>query len=341
MASTFVNPVVNPDADLGINSFVQTDPIRVWPTSSSEELAVAIRAIYRQVLGNAHVMDSERQITLESQFKQGDLSVREFVRRLAKSELYQSRFFANCYRYRAIELNFKHLLGRAPNNFDEMRAHSDILDRGGFEAEIDAYVDSDEYQAAFGDDVVPFYRGYRTQTGHPLMGFKNMFELLRSASSSDKNIATNNKAKLTQTLIRSANLAKPQSDGVSGILADVFKPKSAIAQRQSYASSSTYGYGSFGSAQNLSQTFQEQAKQISQLQNQLTELRPFASLGAGIARSGWQPSAGGGAIDSDLSIAQQVAAQKDQIARLTEQIADTRRYAEIGFARANKWQRRF
>jgi phycoerythrin-associated linker protein len=34
------------------------------------------------------------------------------------------------------------------------------LDHGGFGAEIDTYLDSDEYQTAFGEAIVPDYRGY-------------------------------------------------------------------------------------------------------------------------------------------------------------------------------------
>ena len=53
--------------------------------------------------------------------------MREFVRLVAKSGLYKEKFFENCNPYRFIELNFKHLLGRAPNNSQEMldplRAH--------------------------------------------------------------------------------------------------------------------------------------------------------------------------------------------------------------------------
>jgi hypothetical protein len=73
-----------------------------------------MNSLYKQVLGNAYVMDSERQIISESQFKLGEISVREFIRRLAKSDLYRSRFFESCARYRYIELTFRHLLGRAP-----------------------------------------------------------------------------------------------------------------------------------------------------------------------------------------------------------------------------------
>ncbi len=170
MVSTFMRVNIDPDRQnqfyQAYQPFKETAPVELCPGFSAADADVTIRAIYCQVLGNAHVMESERSVVAESQLKQGELSVREFVRRLAKSALYRSRFFDNCARYRSIELNFKHLLGRAPDNFDEMRYHSGVLDSSGFEADIDAYVDSDEYQTAFGEAIVPYYRGYRTQSGH-------------------------------------------------------------------------------------------------------------------------------------------------------------------------------
>ncbi len=167
-------------------------------------------------------MESERSIVAESQFKRGEISVREFVRQLAKSEFYRSRFFDNCYRYRSIELNFKHLLGRAPDNFDEMRFHSMVLDREGFEADIDTYLDGDEYQNAFGESIVPYYRGYQTQPGQSMLEFTNMFQLLRSASSSDKDLVTNNQPLLTRALIQNSPYGQLKTSNASDILAGMF-----------------------------------------------------------------------------------------------------------------------
>ena len=73
-----------------------------------EALHQAIEAAYRQVLGNAHVMDNERCGVLEAQFADGRLCAREFVRGLAKSELYKSRYFYKVSAKRWIEQNFKH-----------------------------------------------------------------------------------------------------------------------------------------------------------------------------------------------------------------------------------------
>lgn len=192
-----------PASQLGVALFEDTPPVELWPGRSVEEIDSLIGTVYRQVLGNAYVMESERLSVPESQLKRGEISVREFVRQVGKSELYRSRFFDSCPRYRAIELNFKHFLGRAPDGYDEMKAHSNILDEGGFEAEIDSYIDSDEYQDAFGEDTVPFIRGYKTQTGKKMVGFTHMFELFRGAPSSDlKGNLSGNRPRLNRLVIQ-------------------------------------------------------------------------------------------------------------------------------------------
>lgn len=173
-----------PASRLGVSLFDETPPVEWVPGRSQEEAETIIRAVYRQVLGNAYVMESERLTVPESQFKSNELSVREFVRAVAKSELYRSRFFTSCARYRAIELNFRHLLGRPPLDLEEMRMHSTILDTEGFEAEIDSYLDSDEYQTTFGENIVPYIRGYKTEACTSMVQFTHTFELVRGAASS-------------------------------------------------------------------------------------------------------------------------------------------------------------
>lgn len=207
-----------PASQLGVGLFEDTKPVELWPGRSLEEVETVIRAVYRQVLGNAYVMESERLTVPESQLKKGEISVREFVRQVGKSELYRSRFFESCPRYRAIELNFKHFLGRSPDGYDDMKSHSNILDAGGFESEIDSYIDSDEYQSAYGENIVPYYRGYKTQTGKKMLGFTHLFQMLRGASSSDlKGSLSGNSPALNKYVIQETPLAVvPPSGGSDG-----------------------------------------------------------------------------------------------------------------------------
>ncbi|MEH2068049.1 MAG: phycobilisome rod-core linker polypeptide [Nostoc sp.] len=314
-------------------AFSQTQTIELWSGASVDEIEIVIAGVYRQVLGNAYVMESERLIAPESQLKQGIISVREFVRQLAKSELYRSRFFDKVYRYRAIELNFKHLLGRAPDDYSEMKYHSNILDEQGFEADIDSYLDSDEYLNAFGDNIVPYYRGYKTQTGQKILEFTNMLQLVRSNSSSDKNPASNNKPQLVRSLITNTPYGKLKSTDVGALLAELFKPKPESAGVNTFVAASK------GVEQSLRQKIQEQESQIAALQQQLAELRPFASIGTTQFTTSSQSSSFKSA-DESASLQEQADAQAKQITSLQEQIADARRLAAVGEARLNKWRSR-
>jgi phycoerythrin-associated linker protein len=173
-----------PASRLGVSLFDETPP-QEWVTGRSEEEAdTLIKAVYRQVLGNAYVMESERQAVPESQFKRGELSVREFVRAIAKSDLYRSRFFESVPRYRYIELTFRHLLGRAPSSFDEMKAHSAVLDTEGYDADIDFFLNSDEYQTNFGENIVPYIWGWKSEAYTHMVSFTHLFQLVRGASTS-------------------------------------------------------------------------------------------------------------------------------------------------------------
>ena len=206
-----------PASRLGVSLFDETPPVEWVSGQSQEDYETIIRAVYRQVLGNAYVMESERLTVAESQFKRGELSVREFVRAVAKSDLYCSRFFTSCARYRAIELNFRHLLGRPPLDLEEMRGHSTTLDTKGFEADIDTYIDSDEYQNTFGENFVPYIRGYKTEACTSMVQFTHTFELVRGASSSSlKGDLAGNSPKLNALLINQTATAVIPSTGAGG-----------------------------------------------------------------------------------------------------------------------------
>jgi len=205
-----------PASRLGVSLFDETPPVEWILGHSQEEVETIIQAVYRQVLGNAYVMESERLTVPESQFKLGALSVREFVRAVAKSDLYCSRFFTSCPRYRSIELNFRHLLGRPPLDLEEMRGHSTTLDTQGFEADIDSYLDSDEYQNTFGENFVPYIRGYKTEACQSMVQFTHTFQLVRGASSSSlKGDLSGKSPKLNSLVIKNIPTAvvSPASDG--------------------------------------------------------------------------------------------------------------------------------
>lgn len=169
---------------------------------SALNVDLIINAAYKQVFGNAHLMESERFMDLESQMCSGQITVRDFVRKLAKTERYRSLFWDKYPTVTAIELNFKHLLGRAPESQAEIAQHIQILAEGGFNAEIDSYVDSEEYSQNFGDDCVPHLRGYQSQVGRNVVGFTRSFSLFGTACSSDKSRVRATKATIEKNLMQ-------------------------------------------------------------------------------------------------------------------------------------------
>ncbi len=162
--------------------------LELWPTSTAEDAQVVIRAVYKQVLGNPHVMESERLTAAESQLCNGTLSVREFVRAVAKSGFYQSRYFAACAPYRFVELNFLHLLGRAPQDQREVSLHIVCCVAEGYDAEIDSYIDSDEYLNSFGENTVPYYRGRSSESNFKQVGYNRMSVIDRGPAQVDSSI---------------------------------------------------------------------------------------------------------------------------------------------------------
>lgn len=166
-------------------SVVLDAPIELRPNSSSEDIAAVIRAVYKQVLGNPHVMESERLVTAESQLTNGEITVRDFVRAVAKSNFYRRRYFESCAPYRFVELNFKHLLGRAPSDQAELSNHIRLCIEQGFEAEIDSYLDSHEYQDNFGENIVPYYQGAKSQVGQKQVGYNRTLSLYQGYAGVD------------------------------------------------------------------------------------------------------------------------------------------------------------
>jgi len=163
------------------------DPIELRLNATEDELQTVIRAVYKQVLGNIHVMESQRLTSAESLLRNGEISVRQFVNMVAKSDLYFSLFFESSSPYGFVELNFKHILGRAPADQAEISEHIQVYNGQGYEAEIDSYTNSDEYIQNFGENIVPYPQGTSTVVGMKNVTFNRTFALERGYATSDRN----------------------------------------------------------------------------------------------------------------------------------------------------------
>ncbi|MEH2194033.1 MAG: phycobilisome linker polypeptide [Nostoc sp.] len=225
---------------LGTEPFSDQSPVELRPNASKEDIERVILAVYRQVLGNNYILASDRLESAESILRDGKNTVQEFVRQVAKSELYKTKFFYDNFQTRVIELNYKHLLGRAPYDESEVVYHLDLYQNKGYEADIDSYIDSPEYQSSFGENIAPYYRGFKTQTGQKTVGFSRIFQLYRGYASSDTSQLKGKSSRLAVELGRnSASIVVPPSGGPSGF--------SYVPSEKGVTPNSTFGgAGTFG-----------------------------------------------------------------------------------------------
>lgn len=133
-------------------------PYRIEDYAFAGEVEELIWAAYRQVFSEHVILKFYRQGNLESQLKNKAITVRDFIRGLAKSEAYQSLVIQSNSNYRLVEIALKRLLGRASYNKDEEIAWSIKIATLGWGGFVDALLDSEEYLTNFGENIVPYQR---------------------------------------------------------------------------------------------------------------------------------------------------------------------------------------
>ncbi|OLP16657.1 photosystem I reaction center subunit XII [Leptolyngbya sp. 'hensonii'] len=229
---------------LGTSAFSDAAPVELRPNATQGDIEAVILAVYRQVLGNPHLLAADRLVIAESLLRDSKITVREFVRQVAKSDLYKQKFFHSSFQSRTIELNFKHLLGRAPYDQSEITAHLDLYQNQGYEADIDSYIDSAEYDAYFGENIVPYYRDLvTTGIGQKTAGFPRLLQMYRGYANSDTAQLIGTVPRLVKDLARNtASVVVPPSGGAGGF---AFLP--ALKGDASY--SAFGGSKAFGSGQ--------------------------------------------------------------------------------------------
>jgi phycobilisome core-membrane linker protein len=116
-----------------------------------------IRGVYNQVLGNTGYA-GERNTVEEIKLENGDISLREFVRQVARSNAFRRRYWSGLYICKAIEVIHRRLLGRPTFGRWEIDQYFAIAARSGFYGVVDAIINSPEYNQTFGEDTVPYER---------------------------------------------------------------------------------------------------------------------------------------------------------------------------------------
>ncbi|MHC5721813.1 MAG: phycobilisome rod-core linker polypeptide, partial [Nostoc sp.] len=94
--------------------------------------------------------EGQRPKVLEIKLENGDISVREFIRALAKSDVFRNLYWTSLYVCKAIEYIHRRLLGRPTYGRQEINKYFDIASKQGFYAVVDAIINSVEYNEAFG-----------------------------------------------------------------------------------------------------------------------------------------------------------------------------------------------
>ena len=130
------------------------------PGLSGSEKAEIIRAAQRQVFERdiAKAYSQEPCSVEASQVRQGQISMREFIRALGKSKEYRTQFFGRFSNSRAVELAFRHFLGRGPSSLEEFRKYFAIVSAQGLGGLVDSLINSMEYARVFGEETVPYLR---------------------------------------------------------------------------------------------------------------------------------------------------------------------------------------
>ncbi len=117
-----------------------------------------IQAAYLQVFHEQQMLKHNRQTFLESQLRNGHITVREFIRGLVTSSPFRTYNYNSNSNYRFVELCVHRLLGRDVHSDRETQSWSIVLATQGLNGFVDALLNGEEYVSNFGDDIVPFQR---------------------------------------------------------------------------------------------------------------------------------------------------------------------------------------
>jgi phycobilisome rod-core linker protein len=134
---------------------------RLYSTSnrlSSGEMDDLIMAAYRQIFNEQQMTKSSRQLALESQLRNGQITTRDFIVGLAASDSFRTRNYDTNNNYRFVQMCVQRILGREMYNDREKYAWSIVLATKGLKTFIKELVNTDEYLENFGDETVPYQR---------------------------------------------------------------------------------------------------------------------------------------------------------------------------------------
>jgi len=123
---------------------------------SREDQNFVIESAYRQIFFHAFKVDRDR--TLESQLRDGQITVRDFIRSLCLSDTFNRSFYNLNSNFKVARHLVEKLLGRTVHGKSEEIAWSAVLMTRGVKGMVDDILNSEEYLDNFGYDTVPYHR---------------------------------------------------------------------------------------------------------------------------------------------------------------------------------------
>jgi phycobilisome rod-core linker protein len=123
---------------------------------SPSDLGNLIDAAYRQIFFHAFKWD--REIVLESQLRNRQITVRDFIRGLLLSNTFIDSFYNKNSNYRFVEHCVEKVLGRRVYSEREKIAWSAVVMTKGVKGFVGELLNSDEYIENFGENKVPYHR---------------------------------------------------------------------------------------------------------------------------------------------------------------------------------------
>lgn len=122
------------------------------------EIDEIIRAAYRQIFNEQQIIIAYRQVYLESQLRNGQIGIKDFIRGLLLSDSFRRLIYDTNNNYRCVELCIQRVLGRSVYNNQEKLTWSILLATKGLQGFVDALLNSKEYEKHFGYNCVPYQR---------------------------------------------------------------------------------------------------------------------------------------------------------------------------------------
>lgn len=123
---------------------------------SPTDMGNLIQAAYRQIFFHAFKWD--REVVLESQLRNRQITVRDFIRGLLLSNTFIDSFYNKNSNYRFVEHCVQKILGRKVYSNAEKIAWSAVVMTKGVKGFVDELLNSDEYIDNFGENIVPYQR---------------------------------------------------------------------------------------------------------------------------------------------------------------------------------------